>query len=56
LPQAIIERCGREDIREASLSPYAFTHRTAEASIAEQLGDPLVANGLPRPTAADHGV
>src|SRR5262249_45778077 len=31
----------------------AFAHRTAEASIAEQLGDVLTANGSPRPTAAD---
>ncbi len=53
LAQAIVERCGRENIREVFLSPDAFAHRTAEASIAEQLGDVLVANGLPRPTAAD---
>jgi hypothetical protein len=32
-----------------------FPHRTAEASIAEQLGDVVVANGLPRPTPADDG-
>ncbi|HSC45902.1 MAG TPA: terminase family protein [Candidatus Acidoferrum sp.] len=53
LAQAIVERCGRENIREVFLSPDAFAHRTAEASIAEQLGDVLVANGLPRPTPAD---
>jgi hypothetical protein len=32
---------------------FAFAHRTSEASIAEQLGDVLVANGLPRPAPAD---
>ncbi len=53
LAQAIVERCGREQIREVFLSPDAFAHRTAEASIAEQLGDVLVANGLPRPSPAD---
>ena len=35
------------------LSPDAFAHRTAEASIAEQLSDVLVAGGLPRAVAAD---
>ena len=53
LAQAIVERSGREQIREVFLSPDAFAHRTAEASIAEQLGDVLVANGLPRPAPAD---
>jgi hypothetical protein len=53
LAQAIVERCARENIREVFLSPDAFAHRTAEASIAEQLGDVLVTNGLPRPTPAD---
>jgi hypothetical protein len=53
LAQAIVERSGRERISEVFLSPDAFAHRTAEASIAEQLGDILAANGLPRPTAAD---
>ena len=53
LAQAIAERSGRENIREIYLSPDAFAHRTAEASIAEQLGDVLVANGLPRPAPAD---
>src|SRR5207244_11380046 len=46
-------RSGRERITELFLSPDAFAHRTSEASIAEQLGDVLVANGLPRPAAAD---
>ena len=53
LAQAIAERSGREQISEVFLSPDAFAHRTSEASIAEQLGDVLVANGLPRPTPAD---
>ena len=53
LAQAIVERCGREPIREVFLSPDAFAHRTAEASVAEQLGDVLLANGLPRPVPAD---
>jgi hypothetical protein len=53
LAQAIAERSAREAISEVFLSPDAFAHRTSEASIAEQLGDVLVANGLPRPTPAD---
>ena len=53
LAQAIAERSGRERIVEVFLSPDAFAHRTSEASIAEQLGDVLVANGLPRPSPAD---
>ncbi len=53
LAQAIAERSGRERISEVFLSPDAFAHRTSEASIAEQLGDVLIANGLPRPSPAD---
>jgi terminase large subunit-like protein len=53
LAQGIAERSGRERINEVFLSPDAFAHRTSEASIAEQLGDVLVANGLPRPAPAD---
>jgi len=53
LAQAIAERSGRERISEVFLSPDAFAHRTSEASIAEQLGDILVANSLPRPALAD---
>jgi phage terminase large subunit len=53
LAQAIAERSGRERISEVILSPDAFAHRTSEASIAEQLGDVLVTNGLPRPSPAD---
>ena len=53
LAQAIAERSGRERISEIFLSPDAFAHRTSEASVSEQLGDVLVANGLPRPALAD---
>lgn len=53
LAQAIAERSGRERICDVFLSPDAFAQRTSEASIAEQLGDVLVANGLPRPALAD---
>src|SRR5258708_7299785 len=53
LAQAIAERSGRERINEVFLSPDAFAHRTSESSIAEQLGDLLVANGLTRPAPAD---
>jgi phage terminase large subunit len=53
LAQAIAERSGREPISDVFLSPDAFAHRTSEASIAEQLGEVLVANGLPRPSPAD---
>jgi phage terminase large subunit len=52
LAQAIAERSGREPVGEVILSPDAFAHRTSEASIAEQLGDVLIANGLPRPAPA----
>ncbi len=53
LGQAIAERCGRERISEIFLSPDAFARRTAEASIAEQLGEIFAMNGLPRPVPAD---
>lgn len=53
LAQGIAERSGQERISEVFLSPDAFAHRTAEASIAEQLSDVLVAGGLPRAVAAD---
>ena len=53
LGQAIAERCKDEKIQEIYLSPDAFAHRTSEASIAEQLGEVLAANGLPRPSLAD---
>jgi hypothetical protein len=53
LAQAIVERTGREGIKEVYLSPDAFAHRTSETSIAEQVGEVLAQNGLPRPTLAD---
>jgi phage terminase large subunit len=53
LAQAIAERTGRERISDIFLSPDAFAHRTSEASIAEQLGEVLSLNGLPRPALAD---
>ncbi len=54
LGQAILERCERDEkIGQVFLSPDAFAHRTAEASIAEQLGEVLAAGGLPEPAAAD---
>jgi hypothetical protein len=53
LAQAIAERSGSEAISDVFLSPDAFAHRTSESSIAEQLGDVLVVNGLPRPAPAD---
>ena len=53
LAQAIAERSGRERINEIFLSPDAFAQRTSESSIAEQLGDVLVSNGLQRPAPAD---
>jgi hypothetical protein len=53
LGQAIAERCKDEKIQQIYLSPDAFAHRTSEASIAEQLGEVLAANGLPRPSQAD---
>src|SRR5216683_7298837 len=53
LGQAIVERTERERIREIYLSPDAFARRTSEASIAEQLGDVLEQNGLPRPVQAN---
>lgn len=53
LGQAIVEQTKRERIREIYLSPDAFARRTSEASIAEQLGDVLEQNGLPRPVPAN---
>lgn len=53
LGQAVAERTGGERIREVVLSPDAFAHRTSDASIAEQLGEVLEQNGLPRPAPAD---
>jgi hypothetical protein len=50
-----VDRIGRaERVREIFLSPDAFAQRTADASIAEQLGDGLAIAGLPRPVPADN--
>src|ERR1700739_866262 len=50
-----VDRLGRaERIRYIFLSPDAFAQRSADASIAEQLGDGLAAAGLPRPSPADN--
>jgi phage terminase large subunit len=59
LAQAIAERsidCDNrfERVAEIYLSPDAFARRTSEATIAEQLGDVLAQNNLPRPVAADN--
>jgi phage terminase large subunit len=43
-----------ERIEAIYLSPDAFSRRTNEASIAEQLGDVFAAAGLPRPAIADN--
>ncbi len=44
----------RERIEAIYLSPDAFARRTDEASIAEQMGDVFVFEGLPRPAPADN--
>src|SRR5271155_5558791 len=44
----------REKIEAIYLSPDAFARRTDEASIAEQMGDVLAAEGFPRPIPADN--
>jgi hypothetical protein len=58
LGQAIAERSfdgeGRhERISEVYLSPDAYARRSSELTIAEQLGDVLAQNDLPRPVPAD---
>ena len=66
LAQASVERSKRrhvdadgveaelqEPVKVVYLSPDAYASRTSESSIAEQLGDVLSANGMPRPTPAD---
>ena len=44
---------GSERISEIYLSPDAFARHTSESTIADQLGDVLSQNGLPRPVPAD---
>lgn len=53
LGQAIAERSRGERISEVFLSPDAWTTHTHEAAIAEQLGEVLAQNGLPRPERAE---
>jgi hypothetical protein len=58
LAQAIGERSvdfsgRRERIEAVFLSPDAFAQRSSDATIAEQLGEILVRNGLPQPSPAD---
>ena len=48
------EGADREKIEAIYLSPDAFARRTEEASIAEQMGDILAAEGFPRPVPADN--
>ena len=53
LGQAIAELSKDERIGDVFLSPDAFANRMSEATIAEQLGDVLEQNGLPRPSPAN---
>jgi hypothetical protein len=53
LGQAIAELSKDERIADVYMSPDAFSHQTSEASIAEQVGEVLEQNGLPRPSKAD---
>ncbi|HUN62700.1 MAG TPA: hypothetical protein VMU53_11955 [Candidatus Sulfotelmatobacter sp.] len=53
LGETIAELSHNERIGDVFLSPDAFSHRTNEASIAEQLGEVLERHGLPRPTQAE---
>jgi len=53
LAQAIVERNKGEKIQSIYLSPDAFAHHTSELTIADQLGEVLEKNGLPRPIPAD---
>jgi phage terminase large subunit len=54
LGQAIAELSNGERIGDVFLSPDAFANHMSEATIAEQLGDVLEQNGLPRPTPAEN--
>jgi hypothetical protein len=53
LATAIAERSRGERIGSIYLSPDAFAQRTAEDTIADQLGQGLAAEHLPRPDPAD---
>src|SRR5713226_8177508 len=54
LAEAIAEQTAGERVTGVYLSPDAFAKRTAEATIAEQLGEGLARAGLPRPEPADN--
>ncbi len=54
LAREIADRSRGERITAVYLSPDAFARRTDESSIAEQIGDVLAAEGLPRPVPADN--
>ena len=49
----IVERNRDEKIGAVYLSPDAFAHHTSPFTIADQLGDVLAKEGLPRPIPAD---
>ena len=53
LGHEIAERNSGEKIAALYLSPDAFARHTSESTIADQLGDVLAKNGLPRPIPAD---
>jgi hypothetical protein len=53
LAAAIAERSAGERIQSVYLSPDAFSQRTAEDRIADQIGRGLEMEGLPRPNPAD---
>lgn len=52
LAQAIIDHNQRDRVVEIYLSPDAFAERTAEASVAQQLGELFLQAGLPQPVPA----
>ncbi len=54
LAQQIADLSRGEKIDAVYLSPDAFAHRTSESSIAEQIGEVLIANKLPYPVEADN--
>lgn len=53
LGEKIAQMTGEERIQDVFMSPDAFAKRTSQNTIAEQVGDILVASGIPRPVPAD---
>jgi len=53
LALAICERNDGDKLQQIYLSPDAFAERTAQNTIAEQMGEVFLAHGLPYPTRAD---